>query len=99
MSKRLELMRFIIGKHHDSYAVHVADAVCGIEAIFIERLNRREQAVRTCPALISGPNPEPGSVEFMTRPTYGDGGMAAAVRLRSAGISTDGRARMRDLEP
>lgn len=86
MDKRLELMRFIIGKHQESYRAHVADALCGIEAISIDRLNRWERAVRQCQDLASGPDAEPGTADFMAHPTYGDGGMAAAVRLRSAGV-------------
>ena len=48
MTKRLDLMRFLIAKHRDLYAAHIA-----------------------------------ASQAFMLHPTYGDGGMAAAVRLRS----------------
>lgn len=86
MDKRLELMRFIIGKHLESYRAHVADALCGIEAVSIERLNRWERAVHRHPNLASGPDAEPSAADFMAHPTYGDGGMAAAVRLRSAGV-------------
>lgn len=86
MNQRLELMRFIINKHHETYQAHVADAICGVEAISIERLALWERAVRTCPALASGPSAEPHTAEFMAHPSYGDGGMAAAVRLRSAGV-------------
>ena len=86
MDRRLELMRFIINKHREAYRTHVADAICGVEAVSIERLGMWERAVRTCPTLASGPSAEPHAAEFMVHPSYGDGGMAAVVRLRSAGV-------------
>lgn len=81
----IEIMRFIIDKHHETYQAHMADAICGIEAISIERLGMWERAIRACPDLVSGPSAEPHAAEFMAHPSYGDGGIAAAVRLRSAG--------------
>ncbi|OZG63195.1 glycosyltransferase, group 2 family protein [Bifidobacterium lemurum] len=86
MNRRLELMRFIINKHRETYQAHMADAICGVEAISIERLNMWERAVQACPDLASSPSAEPHAAEFMAHPSYGDGGMAAAVRLRSAGV-------------
>lgn len=80
----IEIMRFIIDKHHETYQAHMADAICGIEAISIERLGMWERAIRACPDLVSGPSAEPHAAEFMAHPSYGDGGIAAAVRLRSA---------------
>lgn len=74
MTKRLDLMRFLINKHHDLYAAHIADAILGVEAISMERLSMWESLM--CEDKIA-------SQDFMRHPTYGDGGMAAAVRLRS----------------
>lgn len=74
MTKRLDLMRFLIAKHRDLYAAHIADAILGVEAISMSRLAMWESLMRGDTA---------ASQAFMTHPTYGDGGMAAAVRLRS----------------
>lgn len=81
MDKRLNLMRYLIEKHRESYVDHLTDAITGIEAISMERLTRWELAVKDCPELL---DVNPAAVAFMTHPTYGDGGMAAAVRIRSA---------------
>lgn len=74
MAKRLDLMRFLIAKHHGLYAGHLADAVLGVEAISMRRLAMWESLMR---------GDAEASGAFMAHPTYGDGGMAAAVRLRS----------------
>ena len=80
MDKRLETMRYLINRHHAAYAAHLTDALLGIEATSIARLNLWERTVREHPALLES---QPDSRAFMASPTYGDGGMAAAVRLRS----------------
>lgn len=74
MTKRLDLMRFLIAKHRDLYAAHIANAILGVEAISMSRLTMWESLMR---------GDTTASQAFMTHPTYGDGGMAAAVRLRS----------------
>lgn len=74
MAKRLDLMRFLIAKHRDLYAAHLADAILGVEAIAMSRLAMWESLMRGDTTV---------SQAFMTHPTYGDGGMAAAVRLQS----------------
>ena len=74
MTKRLDLMRFLIAKHRDLYAAHIADAILGVEAISMSRLAMWESLMR---------GDTTASQAFMTHPTYGDGGMAAAVRLQS----------------
>lgn len=74
MTKRLDLMRFLIAKHRDLYAAHIADAILGVEAISMSRLTMWESLMR---------GDTTASQVFMLHPTYGDGGMAAAVRLRS----------------
>lgn len=82
MDKRLDLMRFIIGKHLESCRNHVADAVLGVEATSMARLFGWEAEILHT---VRG-NQELSKVsdEFMQHPTYGDGGMAAAVRIVSA---------------
>lgn len=74
VTKRLDLMRFLIAKHRDLYAAHIADAILGVEAISMSRLAMWESLMR---------GDTTASQAFMTHPTYGDGGMAAAVRLQS----------------
>lgn len=82
MSKRLDLMGFLIRKHFRSYQDHVAEAVLGVEATSMARLFGWEgeivRAAKTRQELSEA------SAEFMEHPTYGDGGMAAAVRIVSA---------------
>ena len=81
MHKRLDLMRFLIEKHAASYQAHLADALLGIEAVSIARLGGWGAEMRR--ALADGRPLSTASEDFLAHPTYGDGGMAAAVRLRS----------------
>ncbi len=81
MSKRLELMRYLIDKHFRSYQEHLADAILGIEAISMSRLDGWEREMLHM--LESGQKPGNNSEEFLRHPSYGDGGMAAAVRIAS----------------
>lgn len=76
MTKRLDLMRFLIAKHRDLYAAHIADAILGVEAISMSRLTMWESLM--CGDTTASP------------PTYGDGGMAAAVRLAELMVSRAG---------
>ncbi len=82
MEKRLDLMRFIIEKHLESYRNHVEDAVIGVESTSMTRLFGWEgeiiRSMRDTQELSKV------SDEFMKHPTYGDGGMAAAVRIVSS---------------
>lgn len=79
MEKRLELMKYLIEKHIDVYKNHVADAVLGLEAISMSRLWGWEcEMIRAKSAGLCGL-----SATFMESPSYGDGGMAAAVRIAS----------------
>lgn len=83
MDKRLELMRYIIEKHISSYSGHIADVLLDMEKISDSRLYGWENEMIhsiTHYQELSGP-----SNEFMKNPSYGDGGMAAAVRI----VSTD----------
>ena len=81
MSKRLELMHYLIDKHFHSYQEHLADAILGIESISMSRLDGWEQEMLH--VLESGQKPGNHSEEFLRNPSYGDGGMAAAVRIAS----------------
>lgn len=82
MEKRLDLMRFIIGKHLESYRNHVADAILGVEATSMARLFGWEGEILH--TVRDNQELSKVSDEFMQHPTYGDGGMAAAVRIVSA---------------
>ena len=83
MNKRLELMRFIIEKHMDSYHGHIVDALLGLEAISDLRLyNWENEVIR---AMADHRELSQSSNDFLKNPTYGDGGMASAVRIASAG--------------
>lgn len=79
MTKRLDLMRYLIGRHRALYADHLADALLGIEAVSMSRLAMWEDLMRAG----GDPASSPMSRDFMAHPSYGDGGMAAAVRLNS----------------
>ena len=87
MEKRLTLMRFIMEKHLSSYREHVVDALLGVEAVSMERLFGWESEMLRC----AEAGQEPGGVSraFLQQPSYGDGGMAAAVRIASGGQRTD----------
>lgn len=82
MSKRLELIRFLIEKHMRSYQAHIADAILEVESISMSRLYGWESEI--CHTLSENQNLSWTSDEFMKSPSYGDGGMAAAVRIASS---------------
>lgn len=82
MEKRLELMRFLIEKHIGSYREHITDAVLGVEAVSMARLFGWEGEMLQ--GLSAGQELCGASAEFLQQPSYGDGGMAAAVRIASA---------------
>lgn len=81
MDKRLEIMRFIIEKHIRTYQKYIADALLGIEAVSMGRLFKWENEILH--ALEKEGTVSSGAEEFLKYPTYGDGGMAAAVRIVS----------------
>lgn len=83
MDKRLELMRFMIKKHVSSYHGHIVDALLGIETIADARLHSWENEVTH--AISNHQEISQSSKEFLKSPTYGDGGMASAVRIVSIG--------------
>lgn len=82
MSKRLDLMRFLIEKHRDSYREHIEDAILGLESISMERLYGWENEILH--TISARQNLSKTSNDFVKSPTYGDGGMAAAVRIASS---------------
>lgn len=81
MSKRLERMRFMIKKHYQSYQEHIEDVVLGMESISISRLDGWEKEI--CHTLKEKQTLSQASKDFIKSPSYGDGGMAAAVRIAS----------------
>lgn len=83
MDKRLEIMRFMIEKHISSYHDHLADALLGIEAVSNARLYHWEYEVTH--AITNHQEISRSSKAFLKSPTYGDGGMASAVRIASIG--------------
>ncbi len=81
MSKRLDIMRYMIQKHEKSYHNKMIEALLGLEQTSMTRLNLWEQEV-----LHEVENDKKMSTQaeqFVKSPSYGDGGMAAAVRIRT----------------
>lgn len=79
MDKRLELMRFIIEKHKKSYQENVTEALLGVEAISNARLYGWEEEITH--SIGQEKKISEASRKFIKNPSYGDGGMAAAVRI------------------
>lgn len=81
MNKRLELMRYIIEKHINSYSSNLIHVLMDIEAISDSRLFGWENEI------IHSINNHQGiselANELIKNPSYGDGGMASAVRIAS----------------
>lgn len=82
MNKRQELMRFIIEKHKNSYQAHMTEVILGLEAISDARLYGWETEI-IC-SLEQNQRLSESSYKFIQNPTYGDGGMASAVRIISS---------------
>lgn len=82
MSKRLELIRFIIEKHNQSYQNNMAEVILGIESISMSRLYGWENEINH--TLAAKQELSSASTDFIKSPSYGDGGMAAAVRIVSS---------------
>lgn len=82
MEKRLELMRYIVKKHINIYKEYITDAILGIEAISMSRLYGWESEMIY--SKLNDKSLSALSNEFIKSPSYGDGGMAAAVRIVSA---------------
>lgn len=81
MKKRLELMRYIIEKHKDSYSAHVTDVLLDMEAISDTRLFQWENEILH--TMEKQQELSETAKNFIQSPSYGDGGMAAAVRIVS----------------
>ena len=81
MDKGLELMRYIINKHIDIYKEHIIDAILDIEAISISRLYSWEGEIIHSKRMDK--NLSDISNNFIENPSYGDGGMASAIRILS----------------
>lgn len=71
----------MIEKHMTSYQNYVMDAILGIEASSVARLYGWESEMMH--AIKAEQELSQESIAFMEYPTYGDGGMAAAVRIAS----------------
>lgn len=82
MSKRLDLMHFIIEKHINSYREYVTEAILGIESTSISRLYGWESEILN--TITIKHTLSKVSDDFIEHPSYGDGGMAAAVRIASS---------------
>jgi len=72
MIQRLALLRGIVDKHRAAYQAHLADVLVAQEATAVRRLGDWEALVAADPALP------------LAEPTFGDGGMAAHVRVATA---------------
>lgn len=81
MTKRLELMRYMIEKHLETYQQNITDALLGVEATSMSRLYSWENEMIYNRS--NGASLSETSQNFLQSPSYGDGGMAAAVRILS----------------
>ena len=83
MNHRLELMRHLMQKHRQSYRDHLEDALLGMEEIADCRLHMLEREI--IHGIEQGDALSAEAESFLESPSYGDGGMASAVRIRSYG--------------
>ena len=83
MNKRLELMRYIIEKHKKSYYNNITNVLLDMEAISNERLLRWENEI--IHSIKNNQKLSDSANDFIKNPSYGDGGMASAVRIASIG--------------
>lgn len=81
MTKRIELMQYIIEKHINIYKENVLDVILNMEDTSMSRLYGWEKEIVNVKNLKQ--NLSNTSDDFIKRPSYGDGGMAAAVRIQS----------------
>lgn len=84
MERRTRLLRHIIGRHREAYAAHVEQVALALDALASTRLRMWEDAVQVHPELMQH---SMVTRAFLDHPTYGDGGMAAAVRINRARCS------------
>lgn len=81
MNKRIELMKYIIEKHINSYKENITDAFLEIEKVSDSRLFQLEDEIIY--SISNNQNISEQSKRFIKNPSYGDGGMASAVRIVS----------------
>ena len=81
MNKRFELMRYIIEKHKSSYSNNLTDVILDVEAISDARLFGWENEI--IHSIKNNQKLSKSADRFIKNPTYGDGGMASAVRIAS----------------
>lgn len=79
MERRLALMRTIMEKHSQSYRDHMTDVLLDMEAVSTVRLLGWENEILHL--LKNGQTPSEQAERFLENPSYGDGGMASAVRI------------------
>ena len=82
MEKRRELMHYLVQKHFESYRSNLADVLLDMEAISGFRLSGWENEMVY--SIEKDQELSESAKDFMRNPSYGDGGMAAAVRIASA---------------
>lgn len=81
MDKRFELVRYIIEKHSGSLGNNITDVLLDVEAISDARLFGWENEI-IC-SIKNNQELSEEAKDFMKNPSYGDGGMASAVRIAS----------------
>ena len=81
MEKRLELMSYIIEKHESSYVKHITNVLLDMEAVSSVRLLKWENEV--IHSIKNNQKLSESAEDFFENPSYGDGGMASAVRIAS----------------
>ena len=81
MNKRIELMRYIIEKHKSSYHDNITNVLIDMEAISNSRLLEWENEI--IHSIKNNQELSDLAKDFIKNPSYGDGGMASAVRIAS----------------
>lgn len=81
MNKRSELMRYIINKHNSSYHNNITNVLLDIEAVSVSRLFGWENEIIY--SIKNHHTLSDSAKDFINNPSYGDGGMASAVRIAS----------------
>lgn len=84
MQRRSRALGRIISRHRESYAAHVESTVLALDSLAGDRLRMWEDAVQVHPELLQH---SMRTRSFMDHPTFGDGGVEAAVRINRARCS------------
>lgn len=84
LRRRPEQLARLIERHRESYAAHVAATVLAMDALAVDRLRMWEDAVQVHPELLQH---SMRTRAFMEHPTFGDGGLDAAIRINRARCS------------